>query len=260
MKRRKIDGIIKVIGLMAILLLPALHVLSQTGTEISALKTELRAQLQLTEEQEAEVERIFKMAQSQAELDRQNFKGHSTALIEAAKRRRNMTDSLVEALLNPEQKVRFKGYKEKRNRDEEFFILKEGLSLTEEQSFQVKNILDEYRGLFDPEQEQMRAQLEERGDQMMGNPGQMPGEIPGALPGTMRGGYDVERRGRYGFGRGENMESRLLDALKEVDEKIAKKINPLLTKEQQKLYEGIRKMQREELKRRLAERLNRVHE
>jgi hypothetical protein len=238
---------------MGMLLLPALPLVSQTSATVAALKVELRAQLQLTEEQEAEVERIFNMAQSQAELDRQNFKGHTIALIEAAKRRRNMTDSLVEALLSPEQKVLFRHYKEKRKQDEEFFILKEGLSLTVEQSFQVKNILDEYRGLFDPEQEQRRAQLEESGDQMMGYPGQMPGEVPG----TLQGRNEVERRGRYDLGRGKDMESRLLDALRDVDEKIAKKINPLLTKEQQKMYEGIRKMQQENLKKRLAERLNR---
>ena len=258
MKRRKTWQITKVIMLMGIFLLPALPMASQTGKAESARKIELRAQLQLTEEQEAEIERIFKMAQSQAELDRQNFKGNTVALIEAAKRRRAMTDSLVDALLKPEQKALFKNYQEKRKQDEEFFILKEGLSLTEEQSFQVKNILAEYRRLFDPEQEQRRAQLEESGDQLMGYPGS-PGTRPGEIPGTLPGRTDIDRRGSYGPGHGKDMETRLLDALKDVDEKIAKKINPLLTKEQQKMYVTIRKMQQEELQKRLAEQLNQVH-
>jgi hypothetical protein len=255
MKPGPIGRITTVVMLTGILLLPGLHMVSQTAATPPALKIELKAQLQLTDEQEAEVERIYNMANSQAELDRQNFKGNTLALIEAAKRRRDMTDSLVEALLKPEQKILFKNYREKRNRDEEFFMLKEGLSLNQEQCYQVKNILDEYRGSFDPEQEKMRVELEERGDQMMGYSGQLPGEIPGTVPGRT----DVERRGSYGFGRGENLESRLLNLLRDVDEKIAKKINPILTKEQQKMYEIIRKMQQDSLQKRLSERLNRTN-
>jgi hypothetical protein len=262
MKQTKTNKITHLIALTIIFLLPSLAAVPGTGTAAPGLTTELQAQLQLNDEQASEVERIFKMAQSQAELDRENFKGNALALIEAAKRRRDMSDSLCEALLNPGQKELFLAYKEKRKQEDGFFILKEGLILTEEQSWQVKNILDEYRRQFEADRQKLAAEITDGYDQMdsgLGMPGEMPYGMPygtpyvmpGGVPGGMPGGLSGERRGSQGLMRGGNMKYRLLDALQELENKTAKKIKPLLTKEQDKMYEDIRKMQQAELKRRI---------
>jgi hypothetical protein len=258
MKQTKINKINHLIVLIIIFLLPALAAVPGTGTAAPDVITRLQAQLQLTGEQATEVERIFKMAQSQAELDRENFKGNALALIESAKRRRDMSDSLCEALLNPEQKELFLAYKEKRKQEDGFFVLKEGLILTEEQSWQVKNILDEYRRQFEVDRQKLAAEMAGGYDQMgggIGMPGEMPYEMPYgtpyAMPGGVPGGITGERRGSQALRHDGNMKYRLLDLMQELENKIAKKIKPLLTKEQDKMYEDIRKMQQAELKRRI---------
>ncbi len=260
MKKIKTNEITHFIVLIIIFLLSALPTQPQTGAAVPDMKTELRAQLQLTEEQLAEVERIFKMAQSQGELDRENFKGNAMALIEAAKRRRDMTDSLCEDLLKPEQKELFRAYKGKRKQEDGFFILKEGLILTEEQSYQAKKILDESRKEFEAEQQRMAAEMEEGYGDMGGGIGGMAGETPYGMPyGSPYGmpggasGISDPRRSGQAFMRAGNRESRLMDVMQELENKIAKKIKPLLTKEQDKMYEDIRKMQQAELKRKIEE-------
>ncbi len=254
MKQTKINKINHLIVLIIIFLLPVLATVPGTVTAAPNVITELQARLQLTGEQVTEVERIFKMAQSQAELDRENFKGNALALIESAKRRRDMSDSLCEALLNPEQKKLFLAYKEKRKQEDGFFILKEGLILTEEQSWQVRNILDEYRRQFEVDRQRLAAEMEDGYDQMdggIGMPGEMPYGTPYVMPGGVPGGMTGERRVSQAHMSRGNMKYRLLDLMQELENKTAKKIKPLLTKEQDKMYEDIRKMQQAELKRRI---------
>jgi hypothetical protein len=264
-KKRKANKITYLIILMSILVLPSLSlpVVSQTVDAAAAVAAELQARLQLTPEQAAGVVKIFKMAQSQALTDRENFKGNALALIRAAMRRRDMTDGFVEKLLTPEQKPLFVDYKEKRKWTEEFFILDEGLQLSREQSLQVKQILDEYRELLNADRENMAALAEENGGDLLNDPyNTMPGgvgNIPGSITGNTRGNVpNMMRSGVHGGIpgelRGANEESRMLESLKDLDDKKEKKIQKVLTEEQQKMYKDIIKMQQQEMKKRLEER------
>jgi hypothetical protein len=239
--------------------LTSLPAVSQTDDAVSAIARELQARLQLTAEQVTGVEKIFKMAQSQALTDRENFKGNALALIRAAMRRRDMTDGFVEKLLTPEQMPIFADYKEKRKMAEEFFQLNEGLQLTQEQSVQVKQILDEFRELIIADRENNAALADENGGDLLNDPystmpggvGNRPGNVPGSMPNMMRSGTHGNIPGEL---RGANEESRMLEAMKDMDAKKEKKIEKVLTEEQQKLYKDIIKMQQQEIKKRLEER------
>lgn len=256
-KKNKSNKIVYLIVLMSILVLSSLPVISQTEDAVSVVTKELQARLQLTAEQETGVVKIFKMAQSQALMDRENFKGNALALIQAAMRRREMTDGFVEKLLTPEQKPIFTDYKERRKMTEEFFVLNEGLQFTPEQSVQVKQILDEFREQLIADRENNAALAEENSGDLLNDPysnmsggvGNMSGNsVPGMMRNDMRGG------GRPGELRGANEESRLLEAMKDLDDKKGKKIEKVLTEEQQKMYKDIIKMQQQEMKKRLEER------
>ncbi len=262
-KKNKSNKIVYLVVLMSILILSSLSALSQTSDVVSAVAMELQARLQLTTEQVTGVVKIYKMVQSQALMDRENFKGNALALIQAAMRRRDMADGFVEKLLTPEQKPLFVDYKEKRKMMEEFFILNEGLQLTEEQSVQVKQILDEYQEWIKADRENNEALAEENGSDLLNDPynnmpggvGNMPGTVPGSVPGhvpnMMRSGV---HGGIPGELRGANEESRMLEAMKNLDDKKEKKIEKVLTEEQQKIYKDIIKMQQQEMKKRLEER------
>lgn len=265
-KKRKSNKITYLLILMGIFVLSLLPTFSQTSDPVTIIAKELQARLQLAEEQAARVVKIFKMAQSQAEMDRENFKGNALALIQAAMRRRDMTDGLVEGLLTPEQKPIFIDFKENRKRSDEFFILNEGLILSEEQSHQVKQILDEYQEMLKSERETIAALEEDNNVDMMndpygsmpgvadGIPGSVPGSMPGSVPGTMRRGLSGGMRSDIpGELRGVNQESRLLEAMKNQDAKKQEKIDKVLTEEQKKMYKDIIKMQEQEMKKKLEE-------
>ncbi|HLP59632.1 MAG TPA: hypothetical protein VK186_12410 [Candidatus Deferrimicrobium sp.] len=267
-KSNKLTYLLVLMSIILLFSLPAVSQVAQTVDPVTVVTRELQVQLQLTEEQVARVVKIFKMAQSQALMDRENFKGNALALIQAALRRRDMTDGLVEGSLTPEQKPAFVEYKQKRKWTEELFYLNEGLLLSEAQSVQVKQILDEHRELLKAERENMQAWSENSAEMLNdpygnmyggvggvnGMPGTVPvpGSVPGSVPGQLRqGGMRGDMPGEL---RGVNEESRLLETLKDQDSKKEKKIEKVLTEEQQKMYKDIIKMQQQELKKRLEER------
>lgn len=263
-KEKKSIQIARLIILMSILVLFSLPapVISQTEDVVSATARDLQARLQLTEEQVVGVIKVYKMAQSQALTDRENFTGNALALLQAARRRREMVDGFVEKLLTPEQKPVFAEYKERRKMDEEFFELNEGLQLTQEQSVQVKKILDEYREWLKTELENNAAMADENGGDLLNDPynnvpgavgnmsGNVPGRTRGNVPTMMRSGVHGDRPGEL---RGANEESRMLEAMKDLDAKKEKKIDKVLTEEQQKMYKEIIKLQQQERKKRFEE-------
>lgn len=246
------------IVLMNILVLLSLPAVSQPDDAVSVIVRDFQARLQLTAEQVTGVEKIYKMGQSQALVDRENFKGNALALIQAAMRRREMTDGFVEKLLNPEQMPLFADYKERRKMTEEFFMLNEGLQLSQEQSVQVKQILDEYREWMKAEHENSQAMADENGGDLLNDPydnlqggiGNRPGNVPGTTPNMMRNNMRGNMPGEL---RGANEESRMLEALKDLDDKKEKKIQKVLTEEQQKMYKDIIKLQQQEMKKKLEE-------
>jgi hypothetical protein len=214
--------------------------------------TGLPEELRLTDEQVLQVEKIFKMAQGQAEKDVESFKGNALGLIEAARRRLRMIDYHIENLLNPEQKIVYAAHKKNRSRHEEFFILTEGLLLTEDQQVKVRIILDEYHEKLKSQRDKMRKQGGMRGGMRGGMSGGMEG---GRGSGRgMAGGPPGGGMGRGGMGGGmRGPGSDMMDVFKKYDSKKAKKINKVLTEEQQKMYKAIRKMQKKEMQERLQE-------
>lgn len=207
---------------------------------------DLAAQLKLTGEQVTRAEKIFEVAQSQAESDRENFKGNALGLIQAARRRREMTDTHIETMLDPAQKELFEEFKRARGRDEELFMLKEGLLLTPEQVVQVEQILDSIRKEFDAKRGKGRGPMGDMDGGMRGGP---PGDM-GGMNGRMPGGG--MRGGGPGGMHGEK-DSKMMDAMKQQDDKKAKQIKTLLTKEQKEMYKDIRKLQKTEMKQRMEQ-------
>lgn len=240
MKGKKINDLHMafLIILMSIMPLPVIPVSTQEIDVISQQVIELSEQLELSNQQTLEVEKIVKMAQNQAEMDRESYKDNALALIEAAKRRRQMTDTHIEALLEPGQKENFDLLKSKRKLSEELFILKEGLLLTEDQTVRVKEILDDYRKRFEANKEAFREKMKGRGGGMHGGAG------------GKRGGMGKGSGGMPGGGRGDAM----LQAMQERENEKAKEIKRILTKDQQEMYKPIRKMQKKELQNRMKER------
>jgi hypothetical protein len=217
---------------------------------------ELSERLQLNEQQISHVNKVFKMADSQAEKDRENYKGNPIALIEAAKRRRAMTDQHIESVLNDHQKQEYSNLKQFRGQNDELFILQEGLMLTKEQFSRIKTIVDNHHKMLESRRGGMRRG---RGGPGMRNGGMVGGMSSGGMGGGM--GRGVGRGvGPMGRGGAESMHDRMLQNMKDMDAKKAKKIKKVLTKEQKVMYKEIRKMQKKEMEQRFQKRMEHMQQ
>ncbi|MEN8223158.1 MAG: hypothetical protein ABFR36_07850 [Acidobacteriota bacterium] len=198
--------------------------------------------LGLSEDQVERLDEIKKNSEIKEGSDREKFKDDPLILIEAAKKRRQITDSLIVNMLGPEQKMSFERYMAERDRDHELFILTEGLLLSEVQKVRVKIILDEFREMMESKMEIFRNRAGFSGGSERGRPGGMRGGpgMSGGKPGGM---------GRPGGGRPVGASN----PISELDSKKAKRIKKLLTKEQKKMYKKIRKKQRKEIRQRIKE-------
>lgn len=239
--------------LLALLIVPMVLV---GAYDVSPRATELSELLQLNEQQIADVEKVFNMANGQAEKDRENFKGNPIALIEAAKRRREMTDQHIEHILDDDQKQKFNTLKQLRERNDELFVLQEGLMLTEEQHSRIKTILDDHHKMLEARRKSMKG-MRSGGGGMGG--GMKGGGMGGGMGmGGRGGGMGGGRGGSMGsMGRGGagNMQDRMLQDMKDMDAKKAKKIKKVLTKDQKVMYKEIRKMQIKELEQEFHQRM-----
>lgn len=176
----------------------------------------LTEQLNLTEAQVSQVEKVLKMVGGQASMDRETFKGNPEALITAAKRRLDMIDTQIENMITPEQMAKFDYYKKQRMRKWEFFMIKEGLVLNQDESEAIEDIIDKYSfgqgGMREP----------------------MGGDFGGGGPGRPGGpGGGMMRGGRPG-GR--------MNPMKQIESKKNSEIKKVLTKEQWKQYKIIKKL------------------
>lgn len=177
---------------------------------------------------------IMEMEQSQATLDRENFKTNTAGLIEAARRRRSMVDEHIEAMLTPEQQEVFEDLKQRRKRQRELFMLTEGLLLTPGQQDQVREILEKYR----PGKKGDRPEGFKGREMGMGRPGGGMGRPGGGMMGGGRGGMRPGGRGGDGFRQ----------KMDEMDAKKAKEIKQILSPEQQELFKQVRRIQKAERK------------
>jgi hypothetical protein len=206
---------------------------------------ELSRQLALTEEQKVHVQEIMKTIDAQAEKDRELNKENALALIQAAQRRKAMMDNLIEKLLTPKQIEKYETIKMERDSDEEFFELKEGLLLTDEQALQVKNILEKSKNEAKTFQEQHPQDRRGRGTR---------GGISGGM-GRMGG----SRSGMRGRGR-PNHDQMIKEIIEKREGKKEKEIEKILTKEQEKLYKQIKEERHKKLEKEMRERFEKMRE
>ncbi|MEN8223159.1 MAG: hypothetical protein ABFR36_07855, partial [Acidobacteriota bacterium] len=109
---------------------------------------ELKLRLNLNETQVEELVKIFSASDSQKKIDVDLFGSSATALIRAAERRREITDSRVNDILTDLQKISFDKYKKERVEKRELFDLKEGLLLTAKQEIQAELVISEYEDIL----------------------------------------------------------------------------------------------------------------
>ena len=100
-------------------------------------------------------------------------------------------------ILNPQQKQKFYVFKQKRDADIEFFELKEGLILDQEQTVKIEKILKDFR-------EKAKKDMKKRGGRIgMGMPGRSGGMRGGSMGGGgMMPGMGGGRGGMRGGGMG----------------------------------------------------------
>jgi uncharacterized membrane protein YgcG len=204
-------------------------VLTAAQEEIWVYKWEkdLVTRINLTVEQSGRVEKIKVKVKTQAEKDRERCQDNGIGLIASAERRRAMMDSLIENVLDQNQKEIFNGIKQDRGDEEELFLLVEGLLLDEKQIIQITYILEFYNQKI----EEMFKRSEKMMENSMGgrNKG---GRRSGGPPmgGGMRGG---------GFSRGRRG-GRPGDGIEDLKKKKSKQIKKILTKKQKKMYKQIK--------------------
>jgi hypothetical protein len=205
---------------------------------------ELSRQLTLTEEQQLRVQEIMKIIDVQAEKDRQLNKKNALALIQASKRRNAMMDNMIEEILTPAQKEKYGFIKLERDSDEEYFELKEGLCLSDEQALQVKYILEKSRNEAETDRQQDQRDRRDKG---------MRSGIRGGMPGSMGG----RRGGMMGRNR-PNPDDMIKQIIKKREGEKEKEIENILTKEQKKLYKQIKKERHKKLEKEMRERFEKM--
>jgi hypothetical protein len=200
---------------------------------------ELTTQLSLTDPQVLEAQRLLKMIDGQARVDRERCADDPRALIPAAEQRQQMEDRYLESVLEPEQIGRYREVQEQRKRDWEFLYFREGLRLSVNQCVTVRAILDEYGRKRRTAREGMRGHGDgprghgngDRGGGRMGGGSGLGMGGEGGMGGGMRGG-------RGDMGPGEGMRGD--------DEQIAnaeeKQIREILTPTQKKMFKDVQKM------------------
>lgn len=181
--------------------------------------TKLKNNLDLDEAQTAKAREILEKDRDQAARDRETYKTNALELIRAAQNRRKNTNVEIETVLNTEQKEEFKESSKMNRFDRDFFELREGLILNDDQAFTVEGILIEYFN-----------------------------KIKDIMPDEGMHGGPPMRMGGYG-GPGGMMKS--------AERKKNKKIKKVLTDEQKVLFKQIledRALKRKEMKKKMKER------
>jgi len=108
-------------------------------------ETNLKKELILNAEQQNKIKKIFLMINKQKINEKKIYKDNPEALYRVALQRRRMQDNFIEKILEKEQITKFKYLKDKRDLNNEFFIINEILFPDKKQTYQIKDILDEYK-------------------------------------------------------------------------------------------------------------------
>lgn len=197
---------------------------------------ELKLKLALDENQFKKINDIFSANESQKKVDLDLFKTSSMAMIRAAERRREITDSRINEILSDLQKISFEKYKKEREAVKELFRLKEGLLLTNKQRIQVELIISEHENLL--------KRLYGRLDYYIrsGQDRKKRSSESGKLLKSRTGG--LERRNPEVVKMEQGPPEKILEILNEK----AKRIKEYLTDDQKILYSEFLKFQEQELR------------
>lgn len=244
---KKLKFIKKMVLLLMLCLMPGVFSFAQDEA-VDPLQEQLKLltdRLSLTQEQVTRVEKVFNMAHGQALKDRETFKDNPEALIEAAKRRRSMTDIHIGNIISEEQIEKWNRFKRQRMKKWEFFMIKEGLVLNRQESEAIEDIIDMHR----LKMEEMREQMRDR----------MGGGGPGGRGGGMRGG-GMRGGGKMGGGmRGGGMSGGRANPMDKMEDQKNDEIKKVLTIEQWKQYKKIRKLikaEKEKFRKNMRERMH----
>jgi hypothetical protein len=214
----------------------------------------LKERLQLTPQQVESVKDIIKMLQAQENLDRQNFKANAIALVAAAVRRAQMGEMKLSFDLSDSQKKILMDLKKEQSKFREFFSLKEGLLLSEEQVSKIKTIIQIFaskRPVRGDDYENMADLMDPMGYGYGYNSGYgMPGNLPNMVPGTTQNqipGSMQRNMARNRHPHAMRMSEGLIDKLKNHEAQKEKAIDVILTLEQKKLFKQLKEERHKEL-------------
>ncbi len=197
---------------------------------------ELKLKLGLDEDQFNRINDVFSANESQKKVDLDLFRISSMAMIRAAERRREITDSRINEILSDLQKISFDKYKKERKAVIELFRLREGVLLTRKQGIKAELIISEYENIL--------RRLYVRLDYYIksGQDRKRKSSESGKLLKSRTGG--LERRNPEVI----RMEQGPPEKILEVQNEKAKRIKKYLTEDQKLLYSELLKFQEQELR------------
>jgi len=136
------NNLLKWLIIFFVLLSSTVVSVPQNDDVITSLIRQLAARLDLTREQADKIKSIISAAEEQMTRDRQMFKGNDPALIETAKKRRDMTDMHIEAVLNPGQQKKYPEVKPIIHLDDQVISLMEILVMTYPQAYKTAEVME----------------------------------------------------------------------------------------------------------------------
>lgn len=188
---------------------------------------DFKDELKLSETQIKKFNEILGIYNSQSILDRETFSPNPIALVEAGKRRMNVFEMGMNSFLNKIQKEHYLSIKKEDRNENELFILKEGLLLSNSQTLHTGFILEEYNARLDLIRENKSGMRKKSNRTELTAKGSSRGGKGGGRGGMKGGG------GKKGGNPGEEIDS-LINAK-------SKKIKVILTESQRVYYKQLKK-------------------
>lgn len=136
------NNLLKWLIIVFVLLSSTVVLSPQNDDVITSIIRQLASRLDLNEEQADKIKSIISTAEDQMTRDRQMFKGNEPALIEVAKKRRDMTETHIEAVLNPEQQKKYPEVRPIIHLDDQGISLMEILAMTYPQAYKTAAVIE----------------------------------------------------------------------------------------------------------------------
>lgn len=162
--------------------------------------------LDLTAEQEKKIKEIFEHSRKEMEKDREANMDNRSAMREAFKARKELTEIHIKNILTGDQKAKYEEYQKTRVSKAQTDELKETLNLTDEQAVKISAILQERNEKMQAMRDENIEDREARMQKMRSMMEEYNKKITGELNEEQKEKYDEmikERKSRMrGMGRG----------------------------------------------------------